>query len=628
MATFTGTVSNDNLVGTIVDDIFVFSAGNDTLNGGAGLDTVNYTGLNQAVVLQAQGILQKGGGAFDRLIGIDTIVGQAGLANRIDASTNPATVTINANLATNSLTVNNIPNIGNLSFNVQNFTDVAGGAGNDTLAGSAANNNLVGGDGNDTFIFSAGNDTINGGAGIDTVNYTGLNQAIVLQPQGVLQKGGGAFDRLIGIDTIIGQAGLVNRISASTNPAAVSIIANLATNSLIVNNIPNIGNLSFNVQNFVDVAGGAGNDSITGNTANNSLIGGDGNDLLRDALGNDSLVGGAGNDDMYAGAGTDTLVGGTGDDAYFISIGSDTSNDTIVELANEGNDTAYSVLTVTALAANVENLFLTGSAAINGTGNNLNNFIEGNSGNNILSGADGNDVLRDNLGNDSLVGGAGNDDMYAGAGTDTLVGGTGDDAYFISIGSDTSNDVIIELANEGNDTAYSVLTVTALTANVENLFLTGSAAINGTGNNLSNYIQGNTANNVINGGAGNDTFRGDAGSDSFVFSGGSLSGTVTSLLGVDTVVDFVSNVDKLVLSKTTFSAITSAVGGAIGANFAVVTNDTLVAGSAASIVYSQGSNQLFYNQNGAAIGVGTNGGAFANLTGVNSLSANDFNIVA
>ncbi|PVE26548.1 furin, partial [Enterococcus faecalis] len=107
--------------------------------------------------------------------------------------------------------------------------------------------------------------------------------------------------------------------------------------------------------------------------------------------------------------------------------------------------------TIAALA-NVENLTLTGTAAINGTGNAGNNVITGNGANNTLDG---------------------------GAGTDTLIGGLGNDIYIV----DSTTDTITELANEGTDTIQSSDTYTiAALANVENLTLTGTAAINGTGN--------------------------------------------------------------------------------------------------------------------------------------------------
>ncbi|GBL12079.1 endo-1,3-1,4-beta-glycanase ExsH [Microcystis aeruginosa Sj] len=79
---------------------------------------------------------------------------------------------------------------------------------------------------------------------------------------------------------------------------------------------------------------------------------------------------------------------------------------------NKGIVTISDTLTAnvtTTLPANVENLTLTGSANINGTGNAANNILTGNSGNNILNGSDGNDTLIGGTGNDTLTGGAGSD---------------------------------------------------------------------------------------------------------------------------------------------------------------------------------------------------------------------------
>ncbi|MFM6278987.1 MAG: calcium-binding protein, partial [Dolichospermum sp.] len=98
------------------------------------------------------------------------------------------------------------------------------------------------------------------------------------------------------------------------------------------------------------------------------------------------------------------------------------------------------------LFTNVENLTLTGAAAINGTGNAGNNVIIGNGANNILTGNAGNDTLNggagnDNLnggdGNDLLLGGAGNDTLNGVAGNDTLNGGAGNDILTVGLGTDT-----------------------------------------------------------------------------------------------------------------------------------------------------------------------------------------------
>ena len=117
----------------------------------------------------------------------------------------------------------------------------------------------------------------------------------------------------------------------------------------------------------------------------------------------------------------------------------DNAADVIVEAANEGSDTVQSSIGH-ALAANVENLTLTGTAAINATGNGLSNVLAGNSANNVLT------------------------------------GGLGNDTYLT-----TSGDTIVENAGEGVDTVLADFTCT-LGTNLENLTLTGTGKINGTGN--------------------------------------------------------------------------------------------------------------------------------------------------
>ncbi len=116
----------------------------------------------------------------------------------------------------------------------------------------------------------------------------------------------------------------------------------------------------------------------------------------------------------------------------------DVATEVITENANEGNDSVEASVSLT-LATNMENLTLTGTAAINGTGNTLNNILTGNTATNSLTGAAGNDSLNGLAGVDTLSGGAGNDTYLLGRGygSDTVIEndatvGNSDTAQFLT----------------------------------------------------------------------------------------------------------------------------------------------------------------------------------------------------
>jgi Ca2+-binding RTX toxin-like protein len=416
-------------------------------------------------------------------------------------------------------------------------------------------------------------------------------------------------------------------------------------NMYLVGAVNGTGNSSNNI-----ISGyGLGNNVISGLGGNDSLYGGDGNDTLDGGADNDYLGGGAGNDSLSGGdgadvldsagdlAGVDALVGGKGDDLYGIY----NSASIIIENAGagEGNDSVWTSVNYT-LSNDVENMYLVGS--INGTGNSSsntivgygsgNNSINGLVGNDSLYGGDGNDTLDGGTDNDYLSGGTGNDSLSGGdgadvldsagdtAGVDTLGGGKGDDTY----GVYNSASMIIENAGagEGNDTVWTAVSYT-LSANVENMYLVGS--INGIGNSGNNTIIGyGLGDNTINGLDGNDTLDGGAGNDSFQFGSSTLD---FSQIGSDTVISFTSGQDKLLFSANTFGL---AVGAPVDTTiFDTVASDALAETNTAKIVYSSGSGNLFFNQNGTATGFGTSNGQFAILQNKpNSLNpATDIQIV-
>ena len=174
------------------------------------------------------------------------------------------------------------------------------------------------------------------------------------------------------------------------------------------------------------------------------------------------------------------------------------------------------------LPENVENLELQGTAALTATGNALSNEITAQSGshNNVISGLDGADTLMGFGGDDSLLGGSHHDSLVGSAGADTLDGGTGHDTmsggedadYYVV---DDINDVVIDDGTSSGDHIQSSATFTA-SPGIESLELTGTAAIDVTGNVLANELTGNAADNVLIGLEQEDTLLGHGGYDSLV----------------------------------------------------------------------------------------------------------------
>jgi Ca2+-binding RTX toxin-like protein len=173
------------------------------------------------------------------------------------------------------------------------------------------------------------------------------------------------------------------------------------------------------------LSGEVGNDQLSGEADVDTLFGGDNNDVLHGGSENDTLFGDDGRDRLFGDAGVDRLVGGPGGDFYFV----DDTDEVIDEnpgVAGDPRDQVRSTVTFT-LPDNVEDLTLLGAAAINGTGNGLNNVLNGNAARNVLSGLRGRDTLNGGEGDDVLRGGDAADDLFGGPGDDRLEGGPGND---------------------------------------------------------------------------------------------------------------------------------------------------------------------------------------------------------
>jgi uncharacterized delta-60 repeat protein len=185
---------------------------------------------------------------------------------------------------------------------------------------------------------------------------------------------------------------------------------------------------------------------------------------------------------------------------------------------------------------------------------------------------------------------------------------------------------ILAIGTSGDDFALSRY-VSADRASADQINGTsGDDILNGT--SADDVINGLAGNDILIGGGGNDTLTGGDGNDKFSFSGGTLPAgqSITAVLGTDTITDFTAG-DKIVLSKQIFSALGRDKGKLNKPDFATVADDSFVDAKSAEIVYSQSSGALFYNANGKAAGLGNEGGIFATLTGLPTLTANDFTLI-
>ncbi|MBE9218975.1 esterase-like activity of phytase family protein [Dolichospermum flos-aquae] len=530
----TGNSRNNRLTGLAGDDTLIGGGGNDTLLGGLGDDTYVVDSTGDVV----------------------TEVANQGT----DLVQSSVTYTLSDNVE--SLTLTGIANINGTGNSLDNT--ITGNNGNNTLNGGTGADTLIGGVGNDIYVVDNTGDVVtealNGGTeliqssvtytlsdnvenltltGTTAINGTGnsLNNTITGNTDNNILDGGLGNDILnggLGTDTLIGGLGNDIYVVDSTTDTITENQGEgtdriQSSDTFTLATLSNIENLTLTGTNVINGTGNSLNNTITGNTANNILDGG---------LGNDTLNGGLG---------TDTLIGGLGNDIYVV----DSITDTITENQGEGTDGIQSsVALALATFSNIENLTLTGTTAINGTGNDTHNVITGNTANNILDG------------------GLGNDTLNGGLGTDTLIGGLGNDIYVV----DSITDTITENQGEGTDGIQSSVTFAlANFSNIENLTLTGTTAINGTGNDTHNVITGNAANNILDGGLGNDTLNGGSGNDSLV--GGTGNDTylfsITTSVGTDIITEAVDGgQDTIDFTGTT---------AAIRLNLGITTTQTLVA---------------------------------------------------
>ncbi|WP_052954862.1 calcium-binding protein [Microvirga vignae] len=435
------------------DDSLFIAANGSILSDGALSTAVNVTSASTAgfTKFTVYGRIIANGACIDAEFGSANIFvgssaflsGQIGIIARgISVVTNCGTITTGnvtqaiwhiAGAATDSLTVINTGNI----IAGLNRAAVQASIGSDTVINSGFMQGIIDlGDGNDLYDgtsgtltgrigLGAGNDKGYGGAGSELF-YGGLGDDVI--------DGGG------GIDTI------EFSIAGATVDLRVTTQQNTGDGLDTIANVENVNGTSgkdiYNGSDGANVLTGANDDdNLFGNGGNDVLDGGLGNDVLRGGEGSDTarfsgtaaaavdlnvagpqetgygtdtldsienLTGGSGADHFTGNAianvldgrlGADQMSGGAGNDIYHV----DNVGDRVIETASGGTaDRVYTSISYT-LAAAVERLYASGSAALSLTGNTLANVIKGNAGHNRIDGGYGKDVLTGGMGNDTFV---------------------------------------------------------------------------------------------------------------------------------------------------------------------------------------------------------------------------------
>jgi Ca2+-binding RTX toxin-like protein len=292
-------------------------------------------------------------------------------------------------------------------------------------------------------------------------------------------------------------------------------------------------------------------------------------------------------------------IAGAADAATYTTVLADVGAKISLRVSyTDGGNTAESVLSSPTTTIGVPMLPPAGMSTMTGSGGN--DYLVGKVVNILLLGLDGADTLISLNGNDWLDGGTG---------IDTMTGGTGNDTYIV----DSLSDQVNEKYLEGTDTVIASVNY-VLGLNLENLYLSGSANITGTGNADANLIIGNAGNNTLAGKLGNDTLIGGDGLDVFVFD------TAPSASNRDTILNFIVADDTIQLNKSVFTALTPgalAPGAFVTGVAALDANDR--------IIYNSATGALLYDADGTGA---TAAVQFATLIGVvGTLSAADFVVV-
>ncbi|MGB3188458.1 MAG: calcium-binding protein [Limnoraphis sp.] len=356
-------------------------------------------------------------------------------------------------------------------------------------------------------------------------------------------------DRIVNIETVIGATGQDNAIDGSTGISGqTSFDVDLSQQRLTVENLPGLGDQTFEIINFANVTGTSGADDIVGDDNENELKGGEGADDLVGGGGDDRIIGNQGSDRLTGvdpssakpgegevdllngGGGRDTFILGDIDNIFYSFSGNGDFADILnfqsgqdtIQLSGNFDDYIFKSENTEIFSANNNDLiakftngafdttdlmFLHTGNDITGTpdndsltGTNRDDSIKGLAGDDTIAGLGGDDTIEGNKGEDNIEGNEGNDQLDGGKDEDIIDGSQGDD----NLKGEKANDLLE--GGEGND-----------------------------------LLEGGKDEDTLNGGGGNDTLMGEKGDDLLdggegddLLDGGDREDTITGGTGNDT----------------------------------------------------------------------------------------------
>lgn len=572
---------------------------------------------------------------FDGGLGDDTINGGARLDTLWERDTNWARFDGVAAAVTVDLSVTTANAVGQGTDRLLNINGIVGSSLGDSLKGSAYSRGEI-------FDSGGGNDTIDGGPGFDWVSWETARSAVVADlAAGSATVGRSEVDGFTAVEGLRGSH-FADLLQGANGAALQAFVGNGGNDTM--DGMVSSGYASRRVDYMHALTGiDVQFDSLGGATATDGLpiLGGrvvtpgtPGAVIGTDTLHNiwwvrgsdfaDTMIGSTDTNQFEGRGGNDLLDGGGTTLVDIVSYHGSPTGVSVFLGMNGTDGTAKDGWGGTDILRGIERVL--GSRDFNDT-------LTGNEQANLLTGQGGHDSLQGGSGNDTLEGGLGNDTLSGGLGADAMIGDDGNDVYVVNDAADVvSESGSFEGAADEVRTSVTRSLGVASSVGVENLVLTGGANIFGTGNPQANLITGNGGNNLLSGMAGADTLVGGAGADTLA--GGAASDTMTGGAGPDTfefleapnagnvdrISDFFAADDRVFLNDSAFVGIGST--GALSA--AAFRAGTAALDASDRIIWSSTTGELFFDPDGVGSAAQV---LFARTQGGVGFTAADFVVI-